>query len=239
MVSFLKHMYRATTTLDDEAKKVTDFIRQGCNGLPGGGKVLDIGCGYGRYLRTLNRLGVDATGVDVNPEIVLANRAAGLQCLTLEELEKSTVRYDVLCMSHIIEHFSPRPLLDFMDHHLDRLTPCGHLVLATPLQSTAFYDDFDHVRPYHPQGLMMVFGEGVAQVQYYARNRLRLVDVWFRRGPFRVQHSRAILTRAPSRFVTLLVNLSLALAFRATFGLVGRVDGWVGLFQKVERQCPN
>ena len=60
-----------------------------------------------------------------------------------------------------------------MDGYLDRLKVGGHLVIATPLMSNNFYDDFDHVRPYQSLGILMVFGGGAAQVQYYARKSPR------------------------------------------------------------------
>lgn len=229
----LKRAYQWVTAVDDETIKVLEYVRRASKELDHEGKVLDVGCGHGRYLRGLSGMGIGVTGIEVNQSLIQSNRREGLRCMTPEEFENSEDRYDVVIMSHIIEHFSPEKLLQFIDYHLDRATPSGHLILATPLMSASFYDDFDHVRPYHPQGIKMVFGEGVSQVQYQARNRLRLIDLWFRRGPFRIHHSRAVLLRKPGRFPVLFVNLLLALAFRVSFGLIGRVDGWVGAYQKV------
>src|SRR6266513_3193273 len=131
-----------------------------------GRRVLDVGCGYGRLLALLQAAGLEPTGVDLNPEIVAANRKAGLSCISTDEFESSNDRYDVMLMAHVIEHFDPAGLLRFMDRYLDRLIPGGRLVIATPLMSDYFYDDFDHIRPYQPSGIQMVFGEGTPQVQY-------------------------------------------------------------------------
>jgi predicted SAM-dependent methyltransferase len=60
-------------------------------------------------------------------------------------------------MSHVIEHFSPKDLIPFLDDYLDRLKVGGRLVIAIPLLTPYFYDDFDHVKPYHPMGILMVF----------------------------------------------------------------------------------
>jgi SAM-dependent methyltransferase len=195
-------------------------------------RVLDVGCGYGRYLRWLGERGFEAVGVDANAEVVQANRAAGLTCRTPEELAAAGGIFDVVLMCHVIEHFRPDELISFMDQYLDRLRPGGHLVVATPLLSSSFYDDFDHVRPYQPIGLDMVFGDRTAQVQYYARNRLQLKDLWFRRSPWRPAYVRARYIRSPMTRVVQLAELGAALAFRLTGGLLGRTDGWVGLFQK-------
>jgi hypothetical protein len=79
----------------------------------------------------------------------------------------------------------------------------------------------------------MVFGEGQAQVQYYSRNKLRLEDVWIRRGHWRFAHKRArYITSSLTRLMQV-AEFASALAFRFSAGLVGQADGWVGMFQKV------
>jgi SAM-dependent methyltransferase len=231
----LKGLYRSAVTFDQEFRKVVEFMGRGA---PESGKprrVLEVGCGYGRYLRALSGSGFDVTGVDVNPELVSANRQADLPCLTVEQFAQTQDTYDVLLLSHVIEHFTPAHLLEFMDGYLDRLAPGGYLVIATPLLSPYFYHDFDHVRPYHPVGLEMVFGAGNAQVQYQSRNKLVLRDLWFRRSPFRLSYARSTYIRTSSTRLVQAVEFLLALLFRLSWRRIGRADGWVGLYQKVAR----
>jgi hypothetical protein len=172
------------------------------------------------------------TGVDANPELVQANRKAGLHCLTVEEFSRTNETYDVMLMSHVIEHFAPKDLVPFLDGYLDRLKVGGRLIIATPLLTRLFYDDFDHVRPYHPMGLLMVFGDKRAQVQYYAKNSLRLEDVWIRRGHWRFAHRRARYINSSATRLLQVAEFASALAFRLSGGLIGQADGWVGMFQK-------
>lgn len=233
MFSILKQAYLAATAAAWEQKQIIAFAERAVGS--NGGKLLDIGCGYGRNLKVLREHGIDAVGVEVNSEIVKIAVASGLPCNTVEEFERVRASFDGLLMSHIIEHFPPRELFGFMDRYLDRLNVGGHLVIATPLLSNNFYDDFDHVRPYQPLGLLMVFGAGAAQVQYYGRNRLELCDVWFRRGPWRLNYSRLRFATDRRRHVMQAIDLACALLFRLSFGLLGRTDGWVGLFKKIER----
>ena len=196
-------------------------------------KILDVGCGFGRNMHMMMKLGLDVTGVDVNPEIVKANRLAGLKCYSTDEFKTSDEDYGLILMSHVIEHFSPAELINFMDDYLDRLRPGGYLLIATPLASSNFYDDFDHIRPYQPMGLLMVFGSDNAQVQFYARNKLELRDIWFRRGHFRLNSFRARYIFSPTTRILQIMEFCGALAFRVSGGLIGRTDGWVGLFRKV------
>lgn len=225
-------LYRHCTKFDSEVKTLSEFAKLAC-GDDGGREVLDVGCGYGRNMKVLAARGFDVSGVDANEEIVAINQKAGLHCLTIDEFNRSDRKFDLLLMSHVIEHFPPTELVAFMDSYLDRLRPGGHLLIATPLSSSNFYDDFDHVRPYQPIGLLMVFGGENAQVQYYARNRLELCDIWFRRSPLRGSHFRARYIRSPATRLLQAFELGGALAFRASFGLIGRTDGWVGLFRKM------
>src|SRR5664279_6302106 len=84
-------------------------------------RLLDVGCGYGRNLGTTKNLCGTCIGVDINPEIVRANKERGFECYTPEELPRDGLKFDVVLMSHVIEHFAPNDLLEFMDGYLDLL----------------------------------------------------------------------------------------------------------------------
>ena len=231
MLESLKSAYRVILAVDDETPRVTKFVRNAIFNCEHP-VVLDIGCGYGRTLRRLKSEGIDAIGIDVNPEIVAHNNKAGFKCYLPKDFVDQKLMVDVVVMSHVVEHFAPRDLLEFMNTYLELLRPGGFLVIATPLMSDHFFDDFDHVRPYQPLGISMVFGSENAQVQYRGRCRLSLVDLWFRRSPLATAHSRGRYLRGPrSRFFQA-ANLVGAVAFRLTSGLIGRTTGWVGLYRK-------
>jgi SAM-dependent methyltransferase len=219
---------------DNEAPRTLAFVDSCAR--PGRGlNVLDVGCGYGRLLKPLAGRGHQAIGVDANPAIVAANRAAGLNCFTTDEFKTDTRKFDVVVLSHIIEHLAPAALLSFLDSYLDRLAPGGHMIIATPLLSPYFYDDLDHVRPYQPTGILMFFGAGQAQVSGYGRNRVELVDIWYRRSYCRLSHKRALYVRSPLTRLVRLVNFGSAVIWRLSGGRFGRTDGWVGKFRKLEK----
>ena len=226
----LRSLHEKIMSLDGETERVMALLASAC--AASGRRVLDVGCGYGRFLRIAHEAGFDATGVDKNPQIVIANRGAGLRCLSEAEFQTAKDQYDVVLMSHVIEHFAPRDLLGFMDGYLDRLRTGGRLVIATPLMSDYFYDDFDHVKPYQPAGILAVFGEGAAQVQYQARNKLALRELWYRRSPKRVSHARTRYLGGPGRRVLFALDLLAAAAYLASGRLFGTVNGWVGVFEK-------
>lgn len=229
---FLKSLHEKVMAVDGETNVIMDYIDRAVHAR--GPQILDVGCGYGRLLEQMAKRGLTATGVDVNPEIVATNASKGLRCITRDEFVQSKDTYDVMIMSHVIEHFSPAQLVTFMDSYLDRLKIDGRLIIATPLLSDYFYDDFDHIKPYQPTGLLLVFGGNRAQVQYYARNQLLLRDLWFRKSPFRVTFARSRYLRSPWRHIFTVTDFIGALAYIASGRLIATTNGWVGVFQKTK-----
>ena len=139
---------------DQESESLLEMIKK-CAGRDAA--ILDVGCGYGRNLALLVNAGYsDVTGIEKNSHIAEAVRQQGYDCMRPEEFDSSTRHYDLILMSHLIEHFEPHALLEFVDAYLDRLRPGGYLVIATPLLGDCFYEDFDHVRPYLPTGILNV-----------------------------------------------------------------------------------
>lgn len=225
----LKTWYKKILSKDYEQEKLIQLVQKFASAQT---KVLDIGCGYGRYLIPLKQLGYDVLGVEQNSQIVEANKSKGLNCITVDAFKETTSKFDMLICSHIIEHFNPQDLFVFLDFYLSKLNPGGYIIFATPLYTDYFYDDFDHVKPYHPLGLQMVFGGNKAQVQYYSEHKLDLRDIWFRKSPyFSTFHRAKYITSLKTRMIQL-YDLAMALLFRLTVGFMGRKDGWVGVFQK-------
>jgi SAM-dependent methyltransferase len=234
--ALLRRAFLGLTGYDFEKEKIVAFVQRAARN---GRRILDVGCGRGRLMRPLAQSGLDVMGVDANPELVRRNRADGLRCQTVEEHDGGSDRYDVILMSHVIEHFAPEGLVAFLDRYLDRLAPGGALVVATPLLSPYFHEDLDHVRPYPPGSLAMAFAPGVPQTRHRPRNRLELRDVWFRRGHWRPAYGRARFVRSWHTAPLVAVEAASALLFRASAGFLGRTDGWVGMFEKVEPEAPK
>ena len=195
-------------------------------------EILDVGCGYGRYLQAMIGDGYHAIGVEVNEQTVAENIKNSIPCTSLREFENSTKLYDILLMAHIVEHFAPTDLLAWMEQYLARLKPGGHLIVVTPLLSHYFYEDFDHIKPFNPTGFSMVFCRQDSQVQYHSKTRLELRDIWFRRSPWRITFFRRAYVRSGSRW-PLVVNVLFNILFHITGGVMGNTDGWVGLYKKI------
>jgi len=197
--------------------------------------VLEVGCGRGGKLAWLRELGFrDVLGVDVDRRSVERARAQGHNAMVVDELKAAAPErsFGLLVFAHVIEHFAPLDLVPFLDGWLDRLAPGGLALLASPVEHPGFYLDFDHIKPYYPQGIMDFFGPEAAQTQLRSRQVLQMEDIRFKRGPFRLRQLRSLLLKrndAPAH----LFNFLLLFAFAGTGGWIGRREGWLGLFRSL------
>jgi len=229
----VKEFYYSVIKYDYDLPIILDFLNKYCNNSQRECRVLDVGCGYGRKMMGITSAGYEVLGVDVNPQLVEANKKQGLDCITVENFSQNTDQFDIILMSHIIEHFHPSDLKDFMDAYLDKLKLGGYLIIATPLLTKSFYDDFDHIKPYSPLAIIMVFGKAATQVQYYSRNKLSLTDLKFRRRQYRLTFGRGKYVRSWTTKFYQVVDFVSTLLCLTSGGWLGIKDGWVGIFRKI------
>jgi 2-polyprenyl-3-methyl-5-hydroxy-6-metoxy-1,4-benzoquinol methylase len=98
----------------------------------GGGRLLEVGCGSGSRLLDLQKRGWIVEGQDVDARAVSHARSRGLQ-VHLGNLQEAPLQeggYDVILMSHVLEHLH-RPV-ELLRHCRKLLRPGGKLVLSTP-----------------------------------------------------------------------------------------------------------
>lgn len=220
-------MFRHWRNFSDESRRLARILASLDRTTP----VLDVGCGYGRNLDLLRALGFrNIEGVEKNPDLVNAARARGHVCHLPEELEARGPQYQLLVMSHIVEHFDYASLQGFIESYLARLAAGGRLLIVTPLLHGAFYNDFDHVKPYYPMGFRMVFGNDLSQVQFQSEQVLELEDLAFFKDQWRLQYFRGLYLPGANR-LPIHANRLLKLVFIASCGLIGKKIGWMGLYR--------
>lgn len=196
-------------------------------------EILEVGCGYCQKTEFLKSIGFSSiTGVEKNPDLVDKAKKASFKVYTVEEFEEKFVdkKYDLIFMSHIIEHFQYSDLKEFIEHYLRYLKDDGKLLIATPVLNDSFFDDFDHVKPYSHLGLLSVFGEGVSQVQFYSSFQLQLIDIYYVRHAYQLKYFRSLELRTPLYRIPRIINQLLHLFYRLSFRIVGKPISWVGLF---------
>ncbi len=96
------------------------------------GRLLDVGCATGAFLRVAQARGWTVTGTELSPQAVRAAQADGFRVFPGEVWEAglSGEAFDAVTCWHVIEHVTdPRRVMDEI-HRV--LRPGGWLVLATP-----------------------------------------------------------------------------------------------------------
>ena len=94
-------------------------------------RLLDFGCGDGRFIKLAEEAGWDCTGIDFDPEAVAMAQADGLNVSAggYEALEKAG-GFDYITLSHVIEHVhQPRQVVEAC---FKALNPGGVLWMETP-----------------------------------------------------------------------------------------------------------
>jgi len=97
-----------------------------------GGRLLDVGFGNGGFLKIASEMGWNAEGIDFDPKAVEVARARGLNVsrASAAELSATSQQYDVITLSHVIEHVH-NPIALLQDLYR-MLRPGGRLWLDTP-----------------------------------------------------------------------------------------------------------
>lgn len=101
-----------------------------------GARLLDLGCGRGEWLELASNVGLDASGVDLDDNMLAAARERGLAVENMDCLEALRAVPDgtlaVVSAFHLIEHLSFDDLRELIANARRVLRPGGIMILETP-----------------------------------------------------------------------------------------------------------
>ena len=96
-------------------------------------RFLDIGCGSGASVRAASDLGLEAVGIDIDPQLTREGRerlGVDLRCVSILESGLPSGSFDFVKLRDVVEHL-PNPL-DVLAMVRDLLAPGGVVLLVTP-----------------------------------------------------------------------------------------------------------
>ena len=191
--------------------------------------ILEVGCGNGRNLVMLKKMGfVNVKGIDINTKLVQKANSFGVAAFAIDEKKKWNQKYDLLIFSHIIEHFQHKELKQFLEDYFIYSINRSKIIISTPTDNKSFYYDFDHVKPYHPNGILMVFSKNIQQVQFNSNIQLGLDEFYFYKEQYRLRMFRSIVLNRKS-FVHI-INGIFQIIYNLSRGKIGEITGWIGVF---------
>jgi SAM-dependent methyltransferase len=100
------------------------------------GKLLDVGCGDGFFLKEMVRLGFSCTGIDISAKAIERCRArvesigAEVYCISIEDFHPPQ-KFDVVVCGEVLEHV--RDDVGFLKQITRLLKENGKLVISVPL----------------------------------------------------------------------------------------------------------
>jgi 2-polyprenyl-3-methyl-5-hydroxy-6-metoxy-1,4-benzoquinol methylase len=97
-----------------------------------GGRLLDVGCGNGTFLRFMKELGWEVKGIepDLQAARIASSQGLNVAHCNLEQVELEPYSYDAITLHHVLEHLSdPNWMLKKLVRYLK---PGGVLVIISP-----------------------------------------------------------------------------------------------------------
>lgn len=120
-----------------------------------GSKVLEVGSGSGHFIKELNKMGVKATGLELNGNGIKEAKKIGVELLketVQDHADNNKEGYDIVCSFQVLEHIS-QPL-SFLKAKINCLKPGGKLIIGVPnndsyIKNNKLYSKVLNMPPHH------------------------------------------------------------------------------------------
>jgi SAM-dependent methyltransferase len=166
--AFESRMRGSTESIRERQRPYVDDFRDA-------GPVLDLGCGRGEFLGLLREAGIEARGIDLDPDMVAFARGERLDVEQAEAVQHLEALEDGslggVFAAQLVEHIPAPTLVRLLELAAAKLRPGGLLLAETinplsPLALRNYYADLTHAQPLVPETLELLTRQaGFASVE--------------------------------------------------------------------------
>ena len=217
-ISKIKKLY-----IQSDESQESKYIEKTLQGFPRNARIVDFGCGQGRILRFLRlQKFTNLYGIELNSHHREFLSHEGFCCAELTaDLMSSLPSVDILLMVHVIEHLTAEQILSTIE---DLKYPKAILVI-TPMLTSDFYNDPDHIRPFTPESIDLLLARINPQIKKASAMQYSPKKTYFKRSPFRFR-----LYSLPKGF-SYALNLLFFLAYILSGKMISRATAWMCIYQ--------
>jgi len=158
------------------------------------GKVIELGCGVGNYIRYFSGMGFDATGVDISEKAIeIARELAqktGVTCEfivadVLGDMSEIKRKYDFVYDWELLHHIYPEDRIKYIENVYKLLKPEGHYMSVCFSEESAQFGGLGKYRK-TPIGTVLYFSSEAEMESLFSRlfyvEEMKSVDIKARRG---------------------------------------------------------
>lgn len=158
------------------------------------GKVIELGCGVGNYIRYFSGMGFDATGVDISEKAIdiareLAQKA-GVTCEfiaadVLGNVSEIKSKYDFVYDWELLHHIYPEDRNKYIENVQKLLKPEGYYMSVCFSEESAQFGGLGKYRK-TPIGTVLYFSSGAEMESLFSRlfcvEELKSIDIKGKKG---------------------------------------------------------
>jgi SAM-dependent methyltransferase len=147
------------------------------------GRVLDLGCSNGFFLKECERNGVKINGIDVDPAIIDGDTVRKCD-IEKERFPFEDGTFDVVFSSGVLQHLA-KPPINLMEEARRVLKPGGKLCLSVRNEKSwintliSLYDNFRHKSTWTPVSLRQMFDHYRLKVLVLEPKFLGMTFLWW------------------------------------------------------------
>jgi len=199
-------------------------------------RILEIGAGHGQFADYVTSIGHEYNFVDLSPAVAVDMKNKGFTgvCAELQNAPDSMCNYEVVWLSHVLEHCeSPQQAASLIHHASRRCAHNGFVVVVSPdaasYGSDFFASDWSHGYPTFRRNVVQIMKEAGLEVRVSKYHRGGHF-VWLARVPF------AVIARIPTVVVDFLVSRKRVSIGEGYFYSWKTILGWRQIFIVARRQ---